>query len=267
MEMRITLARKIGAALALTLFTGLARYCLLFMMRLGNLAVFGNAGMLLNGKEIFAFLCEGALFLGILAHWRKRLEKGEKLWFQTSGPITFAAILAGLIGLNSLAPFLVFLDPQHLLNIPPSMLAEFQKGFPAYVESHHTSPYWLVQYILNPSVATPSGALPFMLVSLGYLLFQCAVWLWWCDTPPRNRCLFFLTAGAWAVYSFLITTFQPAPVFQWDGAGKLLSGTDWYRPVWDTRGLVTDYLALVALAIGMYAIFRQLPAHSAKTIL
>ncbi len=248
-EAGISLARNLAVILALTLFTGLARYCLLFVIRLGNLAVFGNAGMLLNGKEIFAYFCEGTLFLGVLVHWRKRISNGEKLWFQTINPISFVAVIAVLLCLDTLAPFLVFLDPEHLLNIPPSMLAEFQQGHAAYVESHYTNPYWLVQFILSPSRFALPGAVPYMLVSLGYLLFQCIVWLWWCDTPPRNRYLLSLTAGAWALYSFLITTFQPAPVFQWVQAGQLHSRVDWSRPVWDTQGWITDYLVLVALAI------------------
>lgn len=256
-----SLARRIGAILALTLFAGLAGYCLQLGLRLGNLAIFGNAGLFLGWKESFALLCEAALFAGVLLHWRKRLRRGEKPWFLTAGPFTFAGVITALLCLDTLIPFLVCLDVPRLLNIPPGMLSEMQ-GLGTYRENHHLSLYWQMLSLFKPiSPSTFSGIL-YGILSLAYTIFQCAAWFWWCADSTRNRSGIVLTAGAWALFTFLITTFQPAPMFPWDRtAGQFVFRVDWNNMVSDVPGLFYGYVFFLVLAYVLYGLLSLASAR------
>ena len=260
----VSLARKIGAVLALSLGVSLAGFCLQLVMRLGNLALFGNAGMLLNWKESIGLLCEIALFAGMLHHWRKSIDRGETPWFQTAGPLRFAFIILALLLLDTLIPFLVCLDPARLMNIPPEMLPDLQ-GLGTYRESHHLSPYWQILSLFKPMNPATLGSIIYHVLALAYTIFQCTAWFWWCDTPPRNRRALAMTAGAWALYSYLITTFQPAPMFPWDRAtGRFFTHVDWNNHVSDCPGLFYEYLFLIAFAFILYSIVRIIATRRAE---
>jgi hypothetical protein len=265
-EAHLSLMRKIGAVLALTLFTGLARYCLNLIFRLVNLVIFGSAGMLLNWKEGFAFLCEGVLFLGILLHWRKQISNGEKPWFQTVRPPTFAGILIALLCIDTLVPFVVTLDPQHLLNMNPSILSEI-KRFATVMETQYTNPYWLIEWLLKPSGPLTFSTFFFIFIALAYTIFQCAAWLWWCDTPPRNRNALLTTSGVWVLFSFFMTSLLPVPYFTLNSAGQLLNyGINWNRLVWNLNGLLLWYLIFIGCAYAIYIVLLYLSARRAKLI-
>jgi len=249
-----SLVRRIAAVLVLTLAAGLAGYCLQLIFRIGSLVAFGSAGMFRHWKESVGILCEAALFTVVLVHWRKRTDREEKPWFQTAGPLAFVLIIAALLCLDTLIPFLVCLDPAHLLNIPPDILSELHRGIrgPSIGGGHHTNPYWLVQLILRPVDQASYSSKFYSFLELVYLVFQCALWLWWCDTPPRSRHVLFITTGAWAFYSLLITSFQPIPLFWWDPTGQVFFRVHWYQTVWVVPGWLFVYLMLIVLASVMY---------------
>jgi hypothetical protein len=246
-----SLVRRIAAVLVLTLAAGLAGYCLQLIFRIGSLVAFGSAGMFRHWKESVGILCEAALFTVVLVHWRKRTDREEKPWFQTAGPLAFVLIIAALLCLDTLIPFLVCLDPAHLLNIPRYMLSELHRGY-SISGGHHTDPYWLVQLLLKPMHPPTFGSIFYSLLALAYLVFQCALWLWWCDAPPRRFNGMVIAIGAWAFYSFIITWFQPKPIFQWDRTGQVFFRTMWYQTVWNVSGWLFVYLMLIVLASVMY---------------
>lgn len=250
-EAMASLVRKIAAVLVLTLAAGLAGYCLELIFRIGCLAAFGSAGMFIPWKENAGLYCGAALFAVVLVYWRKRMNNGDKLWFQTAGPLAVVLIIAAFLCLDTLIPFLVCLDPTHLLNIPPSMLPDLPHGR-AISEGHHQNPYWVVQYIFKPAHSTTLGSKFSSFLVLAYIVFQCALWLWWCDTPPRNSHVLFITAGAWALYSFIITSFQPKPIFHWDHTGKVFFRTNWYQTVGYVPGWLFAYLLIIVLASVIY---------------
>jgi hypothetical protein len=249
-EAMASLVRKIAAVLVLTLVAELAGYCLQLIFRIGCLAAFGSAGMFIPWKENVGLYCGAALFTVVLVQWRKRTDRGEKLWFQTARPLVFVLIIAALLCLDTLIPFLVCLDPAHLLNIPPSMISDFHRGA-VIGEGHHQNPYWVVQFIFKPAYLTTLGSKFSSFLVLAYLVFQCALWLWWCDTPARDGHVLFLTAGAWVFYNFLIS-FQPTPMFWWDSSGKIFFRTHWFITVGVVPGWLFAYLLIIVLASVIY---------------
>jgi len=137
------------------------------------------------------------------------------------------------------------------LNIPSYMLPDFQRGF-AYHESHHSNPYWLVQFILKPEHPVKFDSIFYSLLALAYLVYQCALWLWWCDAHPRRHDGMVASIGAWVFYSFIITWFQPMPVFWWDRTGQVFFRTSWYQTVGNVSGWLNVYFTLIVLASVLY---------------
>jgi hypothetical protein len=116
-----------------------------------------------------AIICATALvgtwvYWHVLKRWRRREQDGGTNWFQRLPAVKLAAVIAAVLGAHAITP-------------SPSM--PFDPG---------------IVVPIPPSIFISLAALP---VVVACSIYQAGLWLWWCDTPPRQPRTLTIAALAW----------------------------------------------------------------------
>jgi len=111
----------------------------------------------------------GAMYLA-LRPWRRRMDRGEPVWFQSAPAGRMLAVFA-----------------------VTAIVAVVSIPFFFWVQS------------LVPNLLDENMGIPGTLAALASILAMGAIWIWFCDQPPRTRRNLLQAAGAWAAVLALLS--------------------------------------------------------------
>jgi len=106
MEVQVSFARRIGAALAASLGIGIAVMALGMILR--------NIPYFLGIPYLFLVLLISGCIWGTFIFWQKQIDKGLKPWFLKVKPVTFFSIIIALILIRH---FMYYLSTSGIINM------------------------------------------------------------------------------------------------------------------------------------------------------
>jgi hypothetical protein len=258
LETRISLARKIGAVLAATLGIGALSYTVEIILRFVGFWVFGPS--IDRWTLIFQFYLLGIIFLPfILYRWREAQGRGESIWYKTASLYTFLLILLILLCFDTIVPIILFFSQYRLFNILPWYYDDFLRGHVAFSTGYHTDIHMNFSFLTNQF--TDFGFRISGLLSFGYLIAQCGIWLWWCDSTSRRILSRVIVVVAWLLFTFLIANYTPQLGFG-SNMGSVRTIIYWHRYPYDISAIIFHYLIIGTLVAAFYSLTK----YSVKTI-
>ena len=199
---QISLAKRIGVVIILSFVLDIT-FRLLGYISILAMPWFGehenHKYELLRYNEILPYIEMGMDYLPlillviILMRWKKSMNSGNILWFNRVRPTIFMLFLIFII------PFLII----HLT-------------IPVYAPR-------IVKYLHSVRLFILTGRMT--LYPHGFTnVFQCMVWLWWCDSQPKRLRSIFYVFFVWVLYggSLCITLLPIAAAFTYGGYDVVL---------------------------------------------
>ena len=262
-ETHLSLARRIGAVLAVSLGVGFVTslLSLIFVVISVNLSTeyahsrSTGSSIIMMATTLFGIL----LLWGILLYWKKRMAQGEVLWFHRMRWFLFPGFMILLFLLDTAVPFLNYNNFLHLVRSPspvtitPGMTDRTAAQQLAVIEVFklYPSDLWMTMRMPeNRDLAVDQLIL---------LIASCLAWLWWCDVPPRRFRFLLIAAASWFVYDYFLQNVQPKHELVFDNAARHFT-TSIHHPTHDPEilppGMIL-FAGLVLVLLFLYLVVRR----------
>jgi hypothetical protein len=242
-----SLARRLAAIAAATLLAMIASQTLSLIIRNGlfvtdqSLAGATRAFWVSVVAEAVLMILAHATLVPVLRQWRRREDAGESLWFDTFSPERFTLLLAALLTLYAVVPF---------ISTRPLLM-------PAVLVPQDPQFAWLV--------------LLFVLSLIPWAV-QGLLWFWWADRGGRRVLQLTWAVGTWAAFLFLASLVQAKETWYVNpnsGGVTLSVGWNWPTPTtWHAldRPIFAGGVALAVYIVSRGVFTRQAPGMTPVSV-